>query len=199
MTAMLSPLETGRKILHLVLGLMTAVLVYYGFLGPAELFTLIAAGIIVSVISVKRKLPAISWFLDKFERADAKAKFPGKGAVYFSAGALLSVLLFERSVAAASITILALGDSVAPLIGQFGKIKHPFSDVKFFEGMVAGVIAAFIGASFFVSPAEAFAASAVAMVAEGINISLFNEKIDDNLVVPLVAGAVIAAMRLVYS
>ncbi len=192
---MLSPLETGRKILHLVLGLMVAVLVYYGFLGPVELVILIATGVIISAVSVKHKLPVISWFLDKFERADEKKNFPGKGTVYFCIGALLCVLLFEKSVSAASITVLALGDSVAPLIGQFGRIRHPFSDAKFLEGTIAGIIAASIGASFFVSPAEAFAASALGMVAEGINISIFNEKVDDNLIVPLVAGAVIAAMR----
>lgn len=193
---MLNPLETRRQILHLIFGLIVSVFVYSGFLGVAELLSIVSAGIIISIISKKYKIPVIIWFLDKFERADAKAKFPGRGAIYFFAGALLSVLLFHKSVAAASVVILALGDSVAPLIGQFGRIRHPFSDAKFLEGMIAGIIAASIGASFFVNPVEAFAASVFAMIAEGIDINLFNEKVDDNLIVPVVAGAVITAVRL---
>src|SRR3989338_1899475 len=147
---MLSPLETRRQIVHLMLGLIVAVSIYFGFLEVSELLAIFLAGILISIISRKHKIPIIDWFLDRFERADTKTKFPGKGAIYFFVGAFFSVTLFEKDVAAASVLILALGDSIAPLIGQFGRIRHPFSDAKFLEGMLAGIIAAFVGASFFV-------------------------------------------------
>ena len=45
-------------------------------------------------------------------------------------GAIISLFLFEKQIALASIMILALGDSFCHL-GKFGNLKHPFNDLKF--------------------------------------------------------------------
>ncbi len=193
---MLSALENRRKAVHLLFGIFTAAAVYSGMVGAAELLFIVIAGVIISFASRVMDIPVISWFIAKLERDDAKKNFSGKGPVYFFAGSLLSVLFFEKNIALASIAILALGDSVAPLVGQFGRIRHPMSADKTLEGLAAGVAAAFAGAALFVSPLEALAAGACAMLAEGADIKFAGNKLDDNLVIPLVAGSVITAIRI---
>ena len=47
----------------------------------------------------------------------------------------------------------------------------------------------------FVKPWEAMMASVVAMIVEGVDLKLFGERVDDNVVVPVVAGIVIVIMR----
>lgn len=192
---MLSPHETGRKIVHLLFGIMVVMLVSLRFLDLTGMAAILFISILISVVSKRMKLPLVSWFLENFERNEAVKNFPGKGAIYFFAGAALALLFFERNAALASIAILVLGDSTAPLIGQFGRIKNPFSPKKFVEGTIAGALMALTGASFFVKPLEALVASVCAMIVEGLDIKAFREKLDDNLVIPLVAGAVITAMK----
>ena len=97
----------------------------------------------------------------------------------------------------ASIMILALGDSVSHLYGlHYGRIKHPLSSTKFFEGTIAGFIAGFIGALIFLPWLEAFLASLAAMAVEAIEIKIGAGQVDDNLIIPVVAGAAVLAVRL---
>ena len=58
------------------------------------------------------------------------------------------------------------------------------------------LIAGFLGAIVFVSPLEALLTAALAMVAEFIDFDLNKQRVDDNVIVPLVAGTVIYVMRL---
>jgi len=105
-------------------------------------------------------------------------------------------LLFDKDIAMASIMVLALGDSVSHLYGlHYGKIKHPLSNKKFLEGTIAGFVAGFIGALVFARWYEAFFASLAAMIVEGIEVKIGTRQIDDNIIVPLVAGGVLWAMR----
>ena len=98
----------------------------------------------------------------------------------------------------ASVMIMSLGDSVAPMVGQYyGKIKHPLSDKKFLEGTIAGTIAAFLGAVVFIRPVEAAFASVAAMIAEGINLKFSGMNVNDNISMPVTAGIVIWLMRLI--
>ena len=115
--------------------------------------------------------------------------------IFYLLGSFFAIVLFPRDIAAASIMILALGDSFSRLVGPFGRILHPFDDTKFVEGLVAGAIAGFVGASVFVKPMEAIIASTISMFIEGFDLKIKGFKIDDNLIIPLVAGAVIWAMR----
>jgi dolichol kinase len=106
------------------------------------------------------------------------------------------LLLYPKDIALASIMVLAFGDSVSHVFGiHFGKTKTILSETKLLEGTVAGFIAGFIGAWVFVSPFEAFFASLAAMIAEAVEIKLGTEEVDDNIIIPLVAGSVIWLMR----
>lgn len=101
-------------------------------------------------------------------------------------------MIFDKSIAMASIIICALGDSLSHLVGKWvGRVKHPFSNTKFIEGHIVGAIIGALGAMLFVSPLTALVAASIAMFVEGIDIEFrMSWILDDNLVVPLTAGIV---------
>ncbi|MDP3734044.1 MAG: SEC59/DGK1/VTE5 family protein [Nanoarchaeota archaeon] len=195
---MLTTQEFYRQILHAVIGVLTVILFYYNLLSPLAIFLMIISGIVASFLSKRIRLPVFSFFLDKCERDNDKKTFPGKGMVFFFVGVLLVIQLFEKNIALAAMMILALGDSVSHLIGgSFGQIKNIFNgkSKKLFEGTIAGTIAGFLGALFFVPLPEALVGSFAAMIAEVVEIDFNHNTLDDNIVVPLVAGTVIFLMR----
>jgi len=185
--------ETNRQIFHLILGVFLSFSVYYGIITPLIILFLTLLGIAISIISTKKEIPIIAWFLKRFGR---KNEFPGKGAIFMFIGSFIAAFLFSKDIASASIIILALGDSVGPLVGQYGKIKHPLNSRKFLEGSIAGFLSAFIGAMIFVNPFEAFFGAFFAMLIEGIDIKFGADQIDDNLTIPVVSGITIFLIRL---
>lgn len=189
-------LEIKRQPFHILLGLFLIALIYYDLLSQQILITLIIIAIVSSLFIKKTKPKMIYKLLQFVEREDALEELPGRGLISYIIGALIVITLFEKDIAIASIIILALGDSFSRLIGPFGKIKHPFNNTKFLEGVIAGVIAASLGAMLFIRPLEAISASFFAMLLEGIDLRPFNFKIDDNITIPLIAGIVIWLIRL---
>lgn len=195
----LKELEFRRKAFHTIFGVLLVILLMFGIIGKIELVFLIIAVIMLSMLSKRYRLPIIYPMLTMFEREKNLKGFVAKGLLFYLIGALLVFMLFKLEIALASIMILAFGDSVSHIFGvKFGRTKHPFTDKKFLEGTVAGIIAGFFGALFFVQWHEALIASLLAMIAEGIEIKIGAEEIDDNLIIPIVAGAATWIMRLLY-
>ena len=193
----LTEFEFNRQAFHMLLGLIMVLLLRYGLINDNMILILILAGFILSFLSAKIKIPFIYALLQKFERKKDLEKFPGKGIIFYFIGIYISLLLFPKEIAMASIMILALGDSVSHLYGlHYGKIKHPLSNTKFFEGTIAGFIAGFLGAWIFLPWLEAFFASLAAMAVEAIEIKIGAEQVDDNLIIPIIAGAAVLAVRL---
>ena len=193
---MLTKLEIKRQIVHIILGILIVILLNFNLINATYLFFIFIFGLILSSLSTKFNIPVIHQFLRTFDREKDLEKFPGKGAIFYVLGAFIVVLIFPKDIALASIMILALGDSVSRLVGPYGYLKHPFHNEKFFEGVIAGAVAGFIGALFFVSWLPALIASSVSMLIEGIDLRIKNFKIDDNLLIPIVAGVVISLIEL---
>jgi diacylglycerol kinase (CTP) len=190
--------ELKRQIFHLFLGTAIVVLLRYDFLNKEIILAAIIIGLVLSLLSKNTRVPVIYNLLEKFEREEEIKKFPGKGVIFYFIGVYIALLLFPKDIAMASIMVLTLGDSVSHLYGlHYGKIIHPLSKTKFLEGTIAGFVAGFIGALLFARWYEAFFASLAAMVVEAIEIRIGTEQVDDNLVVPFVAGAVIWVIRLI--
>ncbi|MBW2992464.1 hypothetical protein KY345_04570 [Candidatus Woesearchaeota archaeon] len=197
---MIDKLEARRQVFHIFFGVILALLIYFEIVDFAILLAVALVGFITSLISRRYDIPVISWFLHQFDREKDRKVMPGKGALYYVIGALIIYGLFitqpdGKSIIAASIMILALGDAVPHFVAHMAKIKHPFSDVKYVEASLFGVMFAFLGAVWFVEPLEALLASFVAMFAEGIDLKM-NWELDDNIIVPLVAATVIWVLRL---
>jgi phytol kinase len=186
-------LELRRHAFHMALGSLFVLIISAGWIDWPFFLVLIIVGAILSYFSTKRRLPVIGWFLEKFDR---KSSFPGRGALFFVIGTFLAVVLFPKDIALASIMIMTFGDSLAHLFGRFfGKVKHPFNTYKMIEGTFIGFLAGGIMATFFVPWQQAMAASAVAMFVEGIEFRFRKNIIDDNIIVPLVAGVVLWLFR----
>ena len=211
-----SSFEWNRQLFHIFLGIFLVLLLLYdGLIGGILFFLfgtidgnnsfnskniiliLIAVGLVLSYASRKIKIPIIHQLLKKFERKEDLEAFPGKGILFYLIGAYISLLLFSKDIAMASIMVLALGDSISHLFGMhYGKTKHPLSKTKFLEGTIAGFAMGFIGAFVFLPWHEAFFASLAAMIVEAIEINIGTHQVDDNLIVPFVAGAAVWIVRL---
>jgi len=192
---MLTKLEVKRQLVHILVGILIVTLLYFDILDALILFVLTVVGFVLSFLSKKFKIPVISKLLKTFDREKDLKEFPGKGLVFYVFGAFLAVLFFSKEIAMASILILAFGDSVSRLVGPYGYLKHPFHSEKFLEGVIAGTFAATLGAMFFVPFLQAFLASVVAMLLEGVDLEIKNFKVDDNLMIPVVAGGVVWLVR----
>ncbi len=183
-------LERRRQIFHLFLGTLIVLLYKIRILNINILFIIFLIGFATSFISAKRKIPFLYWFLKKFEREEDFKKSPGKGPLMYLAGALITLLLFEENIALAAIMVLTVGDSVSHMVGKyFGKYR--FRSSKHMEGTIAGIFFASITASMFIEPKLAFLGSTVAMLTEIIELKIGKTIIDDNLVIPVIAGLAI--------
>ena len=99
---------------------------------------------------------------------------------YLALGVILVLLLFPTNVAYASIAVVALGDPVAGLIGgRFGRIKYRGRSI---EGFAFGLIAAFAGASIWITPMLALWGALAGMGLE------FSGIFEDNLTIPIGAA-----------
>ncbi|HIH12304.1 TPA: hypothetical protein HA242_01150 [Candidatus Woesearchaeota archaeon] len=195
---MLTQREIYRQIFHLGVGIGTALLFYFDILTAWIVFLMVMVGLLASILSKRTRLPFFSYFLDKFERDEQRRTFPGKGMIFFFIGVLLVMKLFEKDIALAAVMVLSLGDSVSHVFGaKFGQIKNIFNGKsrKLLEGTIAGALAGGIGAVLFVPFPEAFLGSLGAMIAEVLKIDLNDRTLDDNLVVPLVAGTIMLLLR----
>jgi len=194
---MLTKLEVKRQFVHILFGILIVFLINYDIINAPILFMLFIIGLILSALSKKFQIPIIYWFLKLLDRKKDLEKFPGKGMIFYVLGAFIVVLIFPKDIAIASIIILALGDSISRIVGPYGYLKHPFTNTKFFEGIVAGAFVGFLGALFFVPWLIALIGSSISMLIEGINLKIKGFKIDDNLLIPIVAAVIMEAFGVI--
>lgn len=181
--------ELRRQIGHLMAGVIIALLIKYSFLNREILFGVLVVGGILSIASRKYKIPFVYQILTFFERPKEIKKFPGKGSFFLVMGAFLSVLFFPKDIALAAITIMAVGDAITTIIGTyFGKIKNPLNPKKHLEGTFVAIIFSTLAAFSFVSFEKAFLASVTGMLIESLTVRFLDKAIDDNVLIPLVAG-----------
>jgi phosphoserine phosphatase len=134
----------------------------------------------------KKGLPVISSITRHAASLEELYEFRA-APVFFAFGILLTLLLFPRPASSAAIAIFALGDSTASVLGKtFGRRAFSFNKRKTLEGSLFGFVFAFLAAAFYVSPFRALLGAAVAMLIESLPLPL-----NDNLVIPLVTGAVL--------
>ena len=198
-----TPLELKRQIFHIFFGIL--VLLFMEFfqrrLVLITLLSVLIVSILFSLISTKKRVPVASFLLDKMGRS-ADEKFPGKGFIFFIAGALLAFKIFPQDIALASIAILTFGDSVSTLVGSLnnglGKKYNTkvFGRYKAIYGTLIGILVSFPFACLFIGPLYAALASAAGMLAEAISFKLGEQETDDNLIIPLAAGTACYILRM---
>lgn len=183
-------LELRRQIIHIIYGPLIILFYHYGLLTLPILFGMIIGGSFMSVMVRKNRMHPVRWVLSHFERDHHMENFPGRGVLFFTIGAFLTLLLFPRYIAYAGILILSFGDAASNLVGRYyGKIKTKLNPDKYIEGTLVGILVSFPIAYYFVPNfAAAISASCIAMFLEMPNVRIFNFEIDDNLLIPLGAS-----------
>ena len=179
-------LETERKITHLLFGTVIAlmVLTLRETLSLIVLGTCIAFGVVLSELMhhKKKHIPLISWFIRRMERERVK---PGRGTIHFFLGCFIALAFFSSGIVFVAALILAFGDSFSAIVGKgIGRVRIYGS--KTLEGTLAGFVASFLVSLPYLPIHTAALACAAAALIE-----LF-AFIDDNVVIPPVAAAVIA-------
>ena len=180
----------------MIVGLVIVALIGYGIIDVDCLIVLFFVGVGIAFLRMHGyKLRVTEWMLQNFERPSNLERKPGVSSLFYIAGMILVLAFFEQNIALAAIIVLSVGDSISCIVGRkFGRVKHPFSDVKFIEGHLVGGLFAALLCLVFVSPLQAFLGSYVAMFLEGVD-RLFNiDPVDDNVVVPLAAAIVMALL-----
>ena len=187
--------ELRRGMFHILAGIAFILIVLYLPYGELFLFIVLVLGGFASFLSTQFNVPIISNCLCFFER-ECNLKFPGRGVLLFFVGSLLSLRLFSREIALASILILTFADPISHFVGaNFGRISG-INRRKKLEGTFAGILVGTLFASFLVHPLLAFAGAFIAMFLEAIEIAMAQQTIDDNLLIPLIAGTTMYLLSL---
>jgi phytol kinase len=126
-----------------------------------------------------KQLPLVTRFTLLMSREDEATHFV-VAPIYLAVGVVLSLLIFPKNIAYASITITAIGDPVASYVGRrFGQIHVR---QKTLEGFAAGFVVSFAVALAWVPPYLALAGSVVGMLIELLGV------FGDDLTIPIGAG-----------
>jgi dolichol kinase len=174
--------ELRRKLFHFFFGLfLIFILTFSGRINLIILLSIILIfGCIMIVLMQKGwKIPIADWLEETFERENVR--FPGYGAFWYVAGALLLALfLGSADEIAAAIVALAAGDSAATIFGIRGRHPLPYNRRKTMEGSIA-FFAFTLPACLFVSW------TGITLAAIAAAVESLDTPVDDNLLIPITA------------
>ena len=115
------------------------------------------------------------------------------GATYLMISAVLCIGFFPAEIAVVSLAFLAIGDTLAALVGiQLGKRKI-LNNSKSLEGSLACFAGCFVFGLLFLNPVVALIGAFTATVAEFSRIP-----IDDNIKIPIVSGLVMSFVNMFF-
>lgn len=113
--------------------------------------------------------------------------------ILFATGIILALLIYPTQASGVAIAVFALGDSTASLAGKaFGRIHLPINKGKTLEGSLTGLVCAFLAALLFV-PIDRWWLALIGAIA-AMTIEVFPLPLNDNLVIPLVTGAILTPL-----
>lgn len=192
--------EIRRKLIHL-----TGLSVPLGILILGRVYTaiLIAIALVVALILEAGRLKGRIRLPEVRDQEQDKVA----GYIYYIIGSLFTVVLFQPMIAVTAMLMLSLGDAVSGLAGsvlensnvrgfnQRWRIKPlPIVTAMFLACLVIGYLSSFITHL----PFRVYLAGAIgATVADSVAIVFYNRGLDDNLTIPLFAGALMSAVVLV--
>jgi dolichol kinase len=188
----------GRKLYHLIGGVGLLSLYYLLGRDRALTFYVVFFLIILTLDIARLKMPTINCFIftrfGSFIRESERYKLTGTAPYVLGIG--LSLYAFSPEVATAAICFLAFGDVAATTVGErYGRTKI---GEKSLEGTVAFIAAALLS-GLLLSAIGVHLMTGVmilgSLVAAGVE--LLPLPVNDNVVIPLVAGGVMElALRL---
>ncbi len=183
-----------RRLFHLAAGSSIPLLAI--FINSPVMVALMAVlcGLALTVEAVRLRLPRLNSVLVKRLRPLLKDVEDRRltGATYIAISALVAFLVFDKEVAIVALFFLSLGDPAAALVGsRMGGVrlagKSPWGSLAFFgvSMAVAGVLSG--------TGAVSYHWGIVVGAAVAALVELVPFVLDDNLAIPLVAGAAMTA------
>ncbi|ABR56346.1 diacylglycerol/polyprenol kinase family protein [Methanococcus aeolicus] len=170
--------ELYRQLIHLIFGLIIAFAVLcFGKIIIYPLFIILFIGIFLYFYLKNNYLIIISELHEICSRNNEN----GRGAILFIIGLLIMLIIIpDIKIIFYSILVLAVGDSLATIVGINGKLK-----IKYFKKTVEGFLAFFISSSLILY--YGFGTVGIVMAFIGAFMELISEKIkiDDNLLLPV--------------
>jgi len=115
------------------------------------------------------------------------------GATYLMISAVLCIGFFPKEIAVVSLAFLAIGDTLAALVGiPYGKRKLLNTD-KSLEGSLACFAGCFVFGLLFLNPVVALVGAFTATIAEFSRIP-----IDDNIKIPIASGLAMSFINMFF-
>jgi len=186
-----------RALFHIFVGLSIPIAAI--FLPTVVLLLVLgsATGVFLAVDLVRLRAPAVNrWFRRLFGPLLREKEVSHlTGASYMLLASLIALLAFPRDIAVLALSFLAVGDAVATLVGQWVGRRKLLG--KSLEGELACfIVCVAIGfgcyhAGLNIALPAILVGSVCATLAEAIPLP-----IDDNLTMPLFAGAVMTIMQI---
>lgn len=183
-----------RKALHSSGAFILAIQSFFG-LQKAQLVILIMVILYVSSEYLRLSGRGLPLFTPVTQTASSQAEQRGIVAapIWFALGTLISITLFPFRFATIGVLTLTIGDTVASLVGQSIRNRHPypFNRSKSVEGTLAGFLAAFAVCSFLVDPLTSFVGCLTGMIVEALPVPL-----NDNFTIPILTSLASLAFRI---
>jgi dolichol kinase len=190
------PAEVGRKSIHLASALIPALYLILPHDWTVGLLGL-ALAIMIVIEGLRAVHPPFREFFEKWcgfmLRTAERQRLTG--STFVLVAALAAVLLFRKEIAIAVLFILSISDSLAAVVGR------KFGGPRFVGNKSLGGSLAFFASALLIAmlclpqrPVAALVGAAVATVVEAVPLRFGRLEIDDNLTVPLVAGAVMTLL-----
>ena len=190
--------HTGRKLYHLICGVGLLSLYYLMGRDRALTFYAVLFLIILAFEITRLEIPAFNRFIfDKFAsfiRENERHRLTGTASYVLGIG--LSLYVYSPEVATVAICFLAFGDVAATMVGErYGRTKI---GQKSLEGTFAFVAAALLSGLILSSIGVQLKIGVIilgALIAAGVE--LLPLPMNDNMMIPLAAGAIMElALRL---
>jgi phytol kinase len=180
--------EIVRKGIHLASGILMAVL-YTLFQRDVLIFVHLIFLVTIWLLELLRLRGVIPV---PFLRDREKKKIGGHA--FFMLGTFITILLFNKQIAVASILMLAIGDAASGIAqvvksGALENLEGPRGAIK-----PPDVILVMLGVCFLVgyltvdSSVTAISGAVGATIADGVRLRIYGISIDDNLTIPLYSG-----------
>lgn len=188
--------ETKRKTMH-VCGVAIPLL-YFFLQKNFIILCFVFSFIVIFIIEWLRFRGIVSLpFLREEEKKNIGAY------VFFIIGAFMSILIFEKSIAIASIFMLAIGDASSGILGAVisgNRTEMPEKRIKPPEViLIMFFISSYIGYLVLHSLPVAIFGAIGAVIADGVPLKVYGVMVDDNLTIPLFSGALMSFVSLLIA
>lgn len=189
--------EVYRKGIHLSSLWIPALIYYGGTMIASAIFLLLMVGELVLEYGNYKKwkwarlLFKLPFLLVMRSNERQHQHFTITGGVYVLASSLICALLFTPTIAAISITVMLISDTLAALVGKAVGQRKIYKN-KTLEGTVAFFISSLIIMMLF-NPLRTFTYASVIACFAAAFMELFEQwfELDDNFSVPLIIGIVL--------